>query len=287
MARFDELVEFVHEREQVRINKEKGFLQPYTLDPILEKYRFCNVRRKDDRVSQWLLKYYYKNLSGDVWFRALLARLINWPPTLLYLMDNLVIPRRAEDFNSYLFVQSMESLATKVDKLYSSAYIVYPTKVKGNSKAYNLAEYIIQPVIKLAPQIRGAIASGSIKYTTELIATSFGLQTFIAGQVTADLTYLRGQLDNAIDLYSWAPMGPGSQRGLNRLYERKMGKGFTQKQFNQELMDVRAALIDSDNTFKDLTLHDCQNVMCEFDKYIRVKSGEGKPRQNYKPTREF
>ena len=287
MALFDELIEFVNEREQVRLNKDSGFLQPYTLDPILAKYRFCNVRRRDDRVSKWLLTYYYRNVQGDVWFRALLARLINWPPTLLYLMDNLVIPRRAEEFNPYLFIEAMKHLESKGEKVYSSAYIVYPTMVKGNTKSVNLAEYIIAPIIKIAPQIRGAIASGSIKHTTNAMAQSFGIQTFIAGQVSADLTYLRGQLDNAIDLYSWAPMGPGSQRGLNRLHERKLLKTITEKQFNQELIEARDVIIKSNDKFKDLTLHDVQNVFCEFDKYQRVKTGEGKPRQNYKPTVEF
>jgi len=287
MALFNELVAFVNEREQVRLNKDSGMLQPYTLDPILSKYRFCNVRRRDDRVSQWLINNYYRNVSGDVWFRALLARLINWPPTLLYLMDNLVIPRRAEEFNPYLFIEAMKHLESKGEKVYSSAYIVYPTMVKGNTKSVNLAEYIIAPIIKIAPQIRGAIASGSIKHTTNALATSFGIQTFIAGQVSSDLTYLRGQLDNAIDLYSWAPMGPGSQRGLNRLHERKLLKIITEKQFNQELIEARDVIIKSNDKFKDLTLHDVQNVFCEFDKYQRVKTGEGKPRQNYKPTTEF
>jgi len=139
----------------------------------------------------------------------------------------------------------------------------------------------------MASQMRGAVASNSIKYTTETLATAFGIQSFIAGQVSADLTYLRNQLDSAIDLYSWAPMGPGSQRGLNRLYQRTISKKFTEERFNQELTEIRSILIDSNNKLKDLTLHDCQNIMCEFDKYQRVKTGEGKPRQNYKPTTEF
>ena len=287
MALFDELIAFVNEREQIRINKEKDFLQPYTLDPILSKYRFCNVRRRDDRVSQWLIKNYYKNVSGDVWFRALLARLINWPPTLLHLMDKLVIPHRAEDFNPYLFLEAMQELEERKEKLYSSAYIVYPTMVKGNTKSVNLCEYIIKPTINMASKMRGAVASGSIKHTTNQLAEAFGIQTFIAGQVSADLTYLRGQLNNAIDINSWAPMGPGSQRGLNRLYERTINRVFTEKQFNLELIGVRDLLIKSNDSLKDLTLHDCQNVMCEFDKYQRVVKGEGKPRQNYKPTLEF
>jgi hypothetical protein len=202
-------------------------------------------------------------------------------------MDNLVIPHRAEDFNAYLFIEAMKELEAKKEKVYSSAYIVYPTMVKGNTKSVNLCEYIIKPTIHMASQMRGAVASNSIKYTTETLATAFGIQSFIAGQVSADLTYLRNQLDSAIDLYSWAPMGPGSQRGLNRLHQRTINKKFTEERFNQELTEIRSILIDSNNKLKDLTLHDCQNIMCEFDKYQRVKTGEGKPRQNYKPTTEF
>ena len=37
----------------------------------------------------------------------------------------------------------------------------------------------------------------------------------------------------------------------------------------------------------DLTLHDVQNIMCEFSKYCRVVLGEGKPKTVYTPETEF
>ena len=58
-------------------------------------------------------------------------------------------------------------------------------------------------------------------------------------------------------------------------------------QFIDELIEVREKLIKASKEFNDLTLHDVQNVMCEFDKYLRVKFGEGTPKQVYKPTTEF
>ena len=48
-----------------------------------------------------------------------------------------------------------------------------------------------------------------------------------------------------------------------------------------------AELIRSNKMFEDLTLHDVQNVMCEFDKYVRVMNNEGKPRQLYRPEGAF
>lgn len=286
MALYDLLIDFANERENIRVNRAKG-KHVLTFDPILGRYRFCNVRRRHDRVSKWLLENYYTSNVGDVWFRALIARLINWPPTLQYLMEKKVIPTLAHDFEPFMFIDAMEELRAQKVKLYSSAYIVYPTRAKGNSKAENMTRMIISPTIDIGDKLRTHITFGSIEKFVETLAGSFGIKTFIAGQVAADLTYIHGQLDNAYDLYSWAPMGPGSQRGLNRLHGRPLKKAAKQHEFNSELVDVRGRLIQSNKQFEDLTLHDVQNVMCEFDKYVRVMNNEGKPRQLYRPEGAF
>jgi hypothetical protein len=286
MALYELLVDFANERENIRVNRAKG-KNVLTFDPILGRYRFCNVRRRHDRVSRWLLENYYKTNVGDVWFRALIARLVNWPPTLQHLMDKKVIPVLASEFKPDEFIAAMEELRHQKVKLYSSAYIVYPTRAKGNSKAENMTKMIIAPAIEKGEQLRTHITFGSIEKFVNELASSFGIKTFIAGQVAADLTYIHGQLDNAYDLYSWAPMGPGSQRGLNRLHERYLKKKISEVDFNSELIDARGKLIHSNKLFEDLTLHDVQNVMCEFDKYMRVMRNEGKPRQLYRPEGAF
>jgi hypothetical protein len=286
MDNFDTLVSFVMKREDIRKRKEEGseFL---THDPILSKYRFCNVRRRDDRVTKWLLDNYYVKNEGDVFFKALLARLVNWPPTLKFMLERGLVPSRIEQFDLIHFVNAMDELQKTGVKMYSSAYIVYPTRVKGNTKAKNLGEYIIKPINEIARDVRLAIVANSVEHTTTTLSQSFGISTFIAGQVAADLTYLDGQLNHAIDLYSWSPIGPGSQRGLNRLYNRNLSKKIEQSQFNKELVDVRNKVITANKEFEDLTLHDVQNVMCEFDKYLRVYLKEGAPRQLYKPERAY
>ena len=103
MALFEYLIDFANEREAIRRRKEMG-LQVLTDNEILRKYRFCNVRRRDDRVTAWLLKNYYTNNIGDVWFKALIARLINWPPTLKYLLEKDAIPHRVEEFEGNYFI---------------------------------------------------------------------------------------------------------------------------------------------------------------------------------------
>ena len=285
MALYEYLIEFVNERELIRKNKEAG-IQPYTQNEILNKYRFCNVRRKDDRVTRWLLQHYYTNNIGDVWFKAMIARLINWPPTLKYLLEKDAIPHRVEEFDVDYFIECLEKLKEKNIKMFSSAYVVYPTRLEG-TKSQNMSTHIIAPLSKKAEDIRAAIEANSIELVTDTLATCFGIKTFIAGQVSADLTYIMGQLLTAKDLYTYAPKGPGSQRGLNRLHERYLRATFIKNQFTDELIDARDRLITSNRELEDLTLHDVQNVMCEFDKYLRVKFNEGKPKQTYKPTWEF
>ena len=68
---------------------------------------------------------------------------------------------------------------------------------------------------------------------------------------------------------------------------RPLKKAIKEGDFNRELVAVRGELIRSNKMFEDLTLHDVQNVMCEFDKYVRVMNNEGKPRQLYRPEGAF
>ena len=67
------LLYFVWEREAMRIAKENRFNGALTFDPILSKYKFTNIRRKDDRVSKWIIKnvidlYSTENYRPDLWF---------------------------------------------------------------------------------------------------------------------------------------------------------------------------------------------------------------------------
>jgi hypothetical protein len=279
MVCYKQLTEFA-------INRDMIFHKVYVDDEILNKYRFCNIRRRDDRVTQWLLKNYYTNNVGDVWFKALIARTFNWPPTLKYLMERDAIPHRVEEFDVPYFTESLLHLEDKGVKIFNGAYVLFPTNYPG-SKCVNIPKYILQPTEKIADKVRCAIEWDSIEETTKALASSWGIKTFIAGQVSADLTYLMGELNHAKDMYTWAPMGPGSIKGLNRLYQRDSKYVIKEDQFVSELIQTRGELIKANSLFDDLTLHDVQNVFCEFSKYMRTKDGLGKPKQLYKPTKEF
>lgn len=283
------LMYFIWQRETIRLAREKGQTAPWTEDPILAKYKFTNIRRKDDRVSLWIIKNIItSNLQEkDLWFILLIARIINWPPTLQYLIDESLLFQSPDKFDPEKFSEALENFKDKGNKVYSGAYIVYPTKMDpGGVKSLAIAKHIILPASKLNENMLEILKSNSIeKFVTEL-SKSFGISTFMAGQVAADLTYAPGHLDKAIDLTTYAPIGPGSSRGLNYLLKLTSNATWKQNEFNIILV-LLSRSIEKYLNITDLTLHDVQNIMCEYSKYCRTVLEDGKPKTTYQPETEF
>lgn len=292
VTHIDSLLYFVWEREAIRIAKEGGWNpDKLTNDPVLKKYKFTNIRRRDDRVSKWIIEQLIKPCAEDedLWFTLLIARLVNWPPTLSGLILQGVLPCDPENFDPAKFVSTVEHLKTETSKVYSSAYMVYPGKEGYANKSEFIAYRVLGEVRENADNIWCALNptddDPSIERFVEALSSCFGLSTFMAGQVAADLTYGAG-LELASDIYTYAPIGPGSAKGLNYLHGRRPYASWGQSEFNKALMDINDKiavhlLID------DLTLHDVQNIMCEFSKYCRAVLNEGTPKTIYKPEELF
>lgn len=288
------LLYFVWEREAIRIARENGHERPWTIDPVLDKYKFTNIHRIDDRVTRWIVDNLIKPYEDreDLWFTLLIARLINWPPTLQALLDAEVIPCHPTEFDADRFVEVVEGCKETQTKVYSGAYMVYPTKMDpGGNKSEAIAKHIIGAAIDKWEDIQYELNRTdrlvSIEGFVTVMARCFGISTFMAGQVAADLTYTtQDHLCDASDLFTWAPIGPGSSRGLNYLHERAPNAGWTQEQFNLELIKIHNAIIE-ELGIVTLTLHDVQNIMCEYSKYCRTVLGEGKPKTTYISETEF
>ena len=286
------LLYFIWEREAIRVARENGHPAPWTADPTLQKYKFTNVRRRDDRVSQWIIKHLIQPAVEDgdeyLWFTLLIARLVNWPPTLQALLQAGVLPCSPAKFDAARFESVLEGLRASGAKVYSGAYMLYPTKKNpGGNKARAVAEHIIGDVVNRAPAIHDAMWGKDCVFNIERFVTAlsecFGISTFMAGQVAADLTYTGMDCS---DLYSYAPIGPGSMRGLNYLQGRAPFASWKSGMFTLTLEGINDHIANK-LYITDLTLHDVQNCMCEYSKYCRAVLGEGKPKNTYIPEKEF
>src|SRR6478609_6557557 len=136
--RVKDLARFIIAREIIRGAKESGKQRPWTLDPILGKYRFCNVRREDDRVTRWLRKNWYPRFANnpDVWFAAVVARLLNLPESLTDVAEY-TLPFKPKPFTAMLHGRKVQKL-----KNFNPAYIV-----STNGVAMDKVDYLVARVL--------------------------------------------------------------------------------------------------------------------------------------------
>ena len=56
---------YIYQRELIRQSKSNLDPWPWTDDPILQKYKFTNVKRRNDRTTQHFIKIYNAHLGSD------------------------------------------------------------------------------------------------------------------------------------------------------------------------------------------------------------------------------
>ena len=274
LGRAVEAAEWITERECIRVRKERGDKRPWTKDPILATYRFCNVHREDDAVTKWLDEHWRRPyVHHENFIKAItLARLVNWPPTL----SAMGFPETWDE------QQMVRIIETRLTKAWGSAYIV-----STNGKPINKALYVVHHV---SGQVAGSAAYaknyGSLKSLHIALQTVNGLGSFMAAQIVADVKNTKHHpLHFAADWWTWAAPGPGSLRGLRRYFH---GKGLPSTEFLTSLAimkhEVQPLLPD---WIEPMCMQDWQNCCCELDKYWRTKSGEGRPKAYYSPNPDF
>ena len=292
------LMYWIAERENMRLLREAGG-NWLTDDPILSTYRFCNVHRRDDKVTQWLLNNYYGPLiegganNEDLWLHALFVRLVNYPPTLATMMGEGFIQPKIYAWDTAGMIEYSKYAHSTALKLFNNAYMINSrvgTLSGGLSKFGGIIKLIVAEAIAHRRDFEKIQTGTSLQKYVKAMTSFVSVGDFIAGQAVADLTYLpTSSYYHATDLHTWAPIGPGSTRGLNRLRGltgRTLERVVSQSDFNASLTQLNI-LIQSELYIGDLTLHDVQNCLCEFDKYMRTLTGEGVPKQIYTPKEGF
>jgi hypothetical protein len=268
----ERLLAFAVEREAIRLRRAAGQPKPWTDDPILRAYRFCNVRREDDAVTQWIRVNWREPYAGDedLWFGMCVARFVNWPETL----EEIGWPVPWEPDR---FLRVMARRKEYGEKVYSSAYMVRGG-APGVDKAVFQAQDIFGPLWAARERLRPK-ASDTLNSWHMLLAQFYGLGSFLAAQVVADVKYTE-PLRSAGDWFTFAASGPGSRRGLNRTLGHAVNAPWTEEEWRLALKRLQV-WFNEHWPHEPLHAQDCQNCLCEFDKMERARLGEGRPRQNF------
>jgi hypothetical protein len=280
----DLLEHWIVERDAIRAARAAGKPRPWTTDAVLRDNRFCNVRRMDDKVSAWLLDNWYQPADRQgvstrtLVIAATLARHLNWIPTLEYV--------------GFPFKWSRSGMANKLHKLqrrdgrvFTGAYII-----NGGGKGVDKIDAVCDRVHHVAGLTDGKFFGGfySMEGAHAVLCGVHGIGSFMAGQIVADLRHTK-VLAGANDAFTWAPRGPGSTRGLRRLLgfaADQLNRPFNEADFLtllRELFYWVGTRTGPRTVFQDrhCELMDLQNCLCEFDKYVRIRTGEGRARNRY------
>jgi hypothetical protein len=275
--RITDLFAFVRERHMIFERRAAGLPKPWTQDTILQKFRFCNVYRELDTVTQWITKNWRTphRKNPDLWFAMVVARLLNWPATL----QELGYPAPWD--GGKRFLATCKSRSGAGEKVFSGAYIV-STNGHTMPKPQYLVQHVLNPLWKERTRIQAAVRVGLLANLHEVLCEFNGLGSFMAAQVVADLKYTEPLL-KAQDWWQWAASGPGSRRGLNRLLGHPVDAPWNEERWltNLQLATVKLNVLVRDACMQRLHAQDVQNCLCEFDKYERVRLGEGRPRSLY------
>lgn len=281
--RVEEFTDFIAERQRILYRREEGLPKPWTQDRILQLYRFCNVHREDDKETKWIAKHWrHPNENHrNLWFLMLVARFLNWHPTLAELSPAKILKLDIDHIKRALLEREARG-----DKVFTGAYTV-STNGRSMPKIKYVCDYVFAPAAEVASNVRGTPwpAGCSLEEIAGHLILLPGISTFMAGQIVADLKYA-SPYRHARDWMTFAVPGPGSKRGMSRVFDRPVDQTWPGNSWTVAMHSLRAGIflplkhkLEDD----DYTLHaqDIQNCLCEFDKYERVRLGQGKPRSSY------
>lgn len=259
---FDGFARFVRMRESIRTLKDKGVPPPWTYDDILKQYHFTNIRREDDRVSRFLFDEWYPHVSWAVspraphhaWVKIMVARFVNNPDSLKAIADYMKDEKYHEAW------LELEERAEAGKKVFRSAYL--QPEIKGVPRLKKIFGIFTPQLLKTdirTDSIQGAMEDlCQIKYFGE----------FIAGQIALDAIHvIPGEWT---DDFTFAPIGPGSTRGLNRLRGLPLTRKLNRAQYEREIAELH--LCPGMNEWK---AYDLEHALCEWDKYERIRLKQG------------
>lgn len=275
---------WIKERTNIKHKKDLGLPKPWTNDVILQSYRFCNVRRMDDKVSHWLSKNWYepyfdhKNILAAV----ALARFINQVESLSFVG----FPLKWDTEKIKSRMRKYRDDPSSPTSIFSAAYMVRGGDA-GGEKISDVVDRYVNPLI--VNNIKSQLDRDCMEESHSILQNCYGFGSFNAGQVVADLRW--AMEGGWLDAKHWAPVGPGSSRGMQRLQGIDVKASRQSRMVKQEeFIEFLHELMKEGNKRKDIKnlpvvsimeAQDWQNCLCEFDKYERVLWDQGRPKQKY------
>lgn len=293
-AVFETYWRFAAERQATYFRRLERATGPWTSDPIIAQYRFTNVYRVTDRVTQYLIReIQYRpdrpQTIEQLVFRTLLFKVFNRIETW-EAIESALGPVAWGHTDLDEIDRVLTNCLHRGGAIYSAAYIM-PSPPFGHTRKHtnHLALLSSMMADDLASKIDRA---GSLRAVYELLLSYKGIGRFLAYQYAIDLNYSAALNFSEAD---FVVAGPGALDGIAKCFER------LDSRTPEDVIHFTVA--EQDSAFRTLGLSfqtlygrplqpiDCQNLFCEISKYARVLhpqhvgiAGRSKIKQQYKAS---
>jgi hypothetical protein len=266
---------FAAERQRVFNRRAQGQPGPWTEDPILRRYKFCNAFRASDRVSQYLIAnvIYAEGAeelpSEDIFLRIILFRLFSKETTWQVLEEATGGVCRATLDITHLGDVLADVRARQ--SIYTAAFILCAHDTYGMGAKHRNHLRLVEEMFRPGRLGRLLARARSLKEVYEALRGWPTIGAFMGYQLAVDLNY-SDRLGFSEDEFT-VP-GPGAVRGLQKVFSDFGGQ--TPEQLIMRMVDVqheqfeRLGLDWSGLFGRPLHAIDCQGLFCETDKYARV-----------------
>lgn len=276
------------ERYRIKLRKEAGDPRPWTEDAILDHYHFCHVHREDDTTSLILHELARREEPGSLDHLKLcvMGRVVNHGPTV-----KVAWPLYKQGFP---LIDTLEKFTLNT--------IVY--KLHTPLGLFNREGMVMMvDVVDAALHAKVAAAAG-LEAAVKSLRTMHSIGPFNGYQIALDL-YQTNFWRSPDFAANWTHPGPGAARGAVWLsgddidyswtITKRDNEGLAQFQPDRLLhyRDWLHKYIDRLNVrmaatwpkdWQPLTVHEIEFMLCEYDKYLRKKSGV-KHGRKYQPGR--
>lgn len=272
---YDTYWRFAVERQEIFFRRLEGRLSPWTRDQILSVYKFTNVYRASDRVSQYLIRdvIYRDDLPAEpdeLFFRIILFKLFNKIETWRTLEATFgTVTFRDYSFEHYdrVLTRAMASGSS----IYSAAYIM-PTGRRDGGHDRKHRGHLLLLERMLADSIPQQVSEcRTMQQAFTLLRAYPGIGDFLAYQYVTDINY--SELTDFPES-EFVVAGPGALDGIHKCFRDTGGLNdpeiikFMADRQDQEF--ERLGLTFRSLWGRQLQLIDCQNIFCEVAKYARV-----------------
>lgn len=287
---------FASERQRTFERRVLGQSAPWTDDPILREYKFCNVFRAADRVSQYMIRevcYHNEPCTPEDRVLQIVAfRIFSKIDTWQSLRDYLGRHPTLDDLADGSFGEGLERAKIHNGGLYTGAFILCAADAYGQSSKHRNHIELFRHMFLGDSMGERLQEAESLRQVYDRLHHYPLIGDFMAYQIAIDLNYSTVINFSEND---FTQAGPGALRGIKKCFDDLGDYSPTEVILwmveHQDKEFARFSLPFNGLWGRPLHAIDCQGLFCETDKYCReaapqLASARKRIKAKFMPTPE-